>query len=227
MIERLSWDSDFFELNVGQLLTEEENYDLDAHPEFDLIYVKSRHPLQVKSELFEQSFGEEKLFFAKKPEKREPEENSGPAFYDDQKLQEDQLVALGLQSGEFSRYKLDPRIKESYFKKLYELWVLNSLNKTFATEVIIYTVEGRAAGFFSFKVDQNIIKAGLSAVDAGYRGKGIGKKMLLLLENYAMKHDVAEIIIPTQAANTGACAFYTKLGYTVQKKEFICHYWKK
>lgn len=227
MLEKLTWDSDFFRLNVGQLLTEDEQFALDEHPEFDLIYLKSKHAFALKTELFTRTFCEEKLFFTKEVRARELDDNTGLGFFDEHLHKEDKLIALGLQSGALSRYNLDPQIKPSDFKKLYELWVINSIRKEIATDVVVYTEKDEAVGFLSFKMSAGTLAVGLFAVDAACKGLGIGKKMLLFLENHALGNNIREISIPTQGTNEGARAFYEKLGYTIQKKEYICHYWKK
>ena len=42
----------------------------------------------------------------------------------------DELDGLAIQSGIYSRYKVDPNIAAEHFEKLYKLWILKSVNRT-------------------------------------------------------------------------------------------------
>src|SRR5258706_9688781 len=112
--EYLAWDSSFFNCNVGRLIIEpDEEISMESLDDFDLVYliVKNELPPLKKKDIESKAFfADEKLTYQKKvttpiklgknifswPKDKDPEEN---------------LLKIGVASGEFSRFKTDPEIK--------------------------------------------------------------------------------------------------------------------
>ncbi len=91
---------------------------------------------------------------------------------------------------------------------------------------VIVKVNGKAAGTLRFQwIGKNKIKVERIAIRKKYRGKGLGSKMVKLVENYAKKKKVKEIFLYGQAY---AKDFYKKLGYSTDEKPHndvgILHY---
>lgn len=222
--KRLDWDSDFFNLEVGELIIDNSaNFELGN---FDLIYVKSNEKAPIEFYGFEKTHSETKVIFHKKIVNLNPINNQVIELsHTNYSLNE--LNQLAFESGKHSRFKLDYKLDNRKFEELYKLWVKNSINKSFADEVFVYLHETIIAGFVSYKVVGDYATIGLIAVSEKFQGKGIGKQLVFKVENELIKKGINELRIPTQEENHQACGFYEKLGYKKFETTNISHYWKK
>lgn len=223
-VKRLDWDSDFFNLEVGELIIDSSVYFELGN--FDLIYVKSNEKREIELNDFEKSHSENKVVYCKKLVDFNPINNQVLEL-SEANYSLDELNQLAFESGKHSRFKLDGRIDNSKFEELYELWVKNSINKSFADEVLVYLHETIITGFVSYKVVGDYAIIGLIAVSEEFQGKGIGKQLLFKVENELIAKGIKELRIPTQEENHQACGFYEKLGYKKFETINISHYWRK
>lgn len=129
------------------------------------------------------------------------------------------LLNLALESGVYSRFHTDPRFVNSEFEKLYQLWIEKGLAQH---EVLIAKDH---AGFVSFNLSEHNAQIGLIAVQKDQRGKGLGRNLILMAENFAIQKGAQTMTIGTQAANLPASALYRSLGYQLVQQQFIYHYW--
>ena len=80
--------------------------------------------------------------------------------------------------------------------------------------------------FVTFKIKDNLAQIGLIAVSPNSQGKGLGKNILLKVENYCFQNNIKTLLIPTQLENVIACNFYSKMGYKISEKIVVKHFWK-
>ena len=223
-VKKLHWDSDFFNLEVGELIVDNSiSYELGN---FDLIYVKSTKKIAIELNNFEKSHSEIKVVYNKILQDFHPINNQVIEL-SEANYSINELNQLAFESGNHSRFKLDNRIENRKFEELYELWIENSINKSFADEVFVYLHETIIAGFVSYKEAGDYATIGLIAVSKVFQGKGIGKELLFKVENELLKKGINELRIPTQEENYQACGFYEKLGYKKFETTNISHYWRK
>lgn len=139
-------------------------------------------------------------------------------------LNED-LVSLALQSGLYSRFRVDPKIPANKFEQLYWLWIEKSVNKTIAESVLIKKISGKIIGMVTAGVKNNRGDIGLIAVDESARGMKIGEKLVnaALHWSVARGHKTAQVV--TQGVNKAACSLYEKCGYQAEKIENMYHIW--
>jgi dTDP-4-amino-4,6-dideoxy-D-galactose acyltransferase len=137
------------------------------------------------------------------------------------------LKELALQSGQFSRFKLDPNFKNNEFENLYFEWINSSVKKRIADEILVYYDNNVEKGFVTLAVKKDRGSIGLIAVDQRERGKSVGRN--LINESYAffIKQNINMIEVVTQKANIGACHFYESLGFEVKSIINIFHLWIK
>ena len=225
-VKPLEWDSDFFNKRIGEVFIDEESQSNGKFSSFDIIYVKSDSDIPFKIKGFVNTLVEQKLTFSKnKLNSKTKNDSSIDSFYNvDVDIQ--QLYDLALESGKYSRYKLDDNFNEGEFESLYKKWVDNSINKNFADEILVYSENDDVYGFITCKINNKIARVGLLGISPLKQGKGIGTKLLKSLEANLFKQGVEQINIPTQLKNEQACNFYTKLGYSIEDSVFIKHYWK-
>lgn len=225
MVKKLQWDSEFFDLKVGEISLDAPLHAIEIDEDFDLMYVLSKDDFALHISEYENTFSETKVFFVKKIEFNEY--NAAPIFsFDKTKMPIEPLYELAYESGKNSRFLLDKKFEQSHFKNLYKTWVDNSLNNMFADDVLVFLEADEIKGFVSYKIKENTLTIGLIAVDFKHQNKGIGAQLLKKMEQIAFEKGMTQIKIPTQLSNTQACAFYEKQGYSIEEKTYIKHFWK-
>lgn len=225
MIQKLIWDSTFFEFPIGEVVGLESN-DLTNASDFDLLYLKSVNQVQLEIPGFVNSFSEAKITFAKSI-KVENQYSQAVTEFDATKQNRESLYELAYESGTFSRFKLDQKFPAEKFKEMYQKWVDNSINKSFADGVLVFMENNEILGFVTYKHHLEIATIGLIAVSPNQQRKGIGQQLLAAVEKIAHEKQLKTLQIPTQESNQLACNFYAKSGYTINEILFIKHYWKK
>jgi dTDP-4-amino-4,6-dideoxy-D-galactose acyltransferase len=136
----------------------------------------------------------------------------------------DQLLRLAMDAGSFSRFKLDKNLS-GYFKKMYKTWLEKSISRSIADEVFVYKEEGHIYGFITITKKHKHAVIGLIAVDSSRKKKGIGRKLIDAAEEWAINQKIEKITVATQQQNSGACNFYSKLGFEIYDEDFIYHVW--
>lgn len=217
MICYLKWDSEFFEKKIGKLENNiyESLHSLngDIH-EYDLIYIFSDDSLGFLKDPIDI-----KVTYAKKTQKKI--ENSNVMVYDSAIHVYDDLLALAYSSGHDSRFLKDPFFGETAFKKLYKIWIDNSINDL-NTSVFVYVENNELLGFITCTQYPEHATIGLIAVLNTAQGKGIGGKLIDAVENQLQNDTV--LYVATQKTNVQACDFYERKGFTVSSIKYIYHY---
>ncbi len=137
----------------------------------------------------------------------------------------EKLIDLSMQSGLYSRYKIDPGFVNREFERMYLAWIENSVNKKIADHIFVYTEDGKELGLVTLKARNDHGQIGLIAVDEGSRGKAIGKKLIAAVIDQLYKKNIPDLDVATQLDNMDACNFYKKTGFTGIKTENIYHIW--
>ncbi len=137
-----------------------------------------------------------------------------------------QLESLAWQSGEYSRFRLDPHFDTMLFRQLYSHWLRNSLNGNIAKQVLAwYNDEGQELGLLTLGEKNRRADIGLLAVEATARGQRIGQQLVTTAQEWAVGQGYTELQVVTQGSNRPACAFYEKCGFIVLHIENIYHLW--
>jgi dTDP-4-amino-4,6-dideoxy-D-galactose acyltransferase len=141
------------------------------------------------------------------------------------KFATEKLKSLALQSGIYSRYRIDPNFTNNEFEKLYIEWIEKSVKKVIAKEVLVYYENEDEKGLITLGLKNNIGSIGLLVVDEKERGKSIGKKLVqeALLYFKENKIDIVEVV--TQLDNKSACGFYKSMGFETKSIVNIYHLW--
>jgi dTDP-4-amino-4,6-dideoxy-D-galactose acyltransferase len=222
---RLDWDSSFFGYEVASCTgftdSAQDLATLNNSP-FSLIYVGLIQTLTPAPANF--YLADEKIVL-------EREIGSDQIFETDAAIQmveqnTIQLTHLALQSGVYSRFKIDPNFKNNEFEKLYTIWIENALHQENHKRVLAFVEEDKITGFVSISEKLGVLNIGLIAVDEHARGKGIGNKLINWVCKYAQDNKFKKVSVVTQAANLEAMNFYHKNFFTVVSRTFMYHVWK-
>lgn len=221
----LEWDSDFFgfpvafiEVGLGyerQVKAELEKF-LSAG--YKLIYVFSHKPLDLSD--YDSCLADRKRSYIL----TEPVFKEVGNHHINIENNAEMLYELAYQAGIHSRYRTDPHISENTFKRLYRVWIDNSVNKGFADYVLASMEHDKAVGLITAKKKHNEISIGLFATDHAYRGKGIGSKLIQEVINIGAKENM-HIEVTTQTDNIKACKFYEDKAFQVKEEEYVYHVW--
>lgn len=133
---------------------------------------------------------------------------------------------LAVQSGEYSRFAVDPRIPREKFFELYRIWIARSLKKEIAREVLVLRESNRVVGMVTLGEKDGRGDIGLIAVDASSRGKSYGEKLVRSAQRWFIKNGYTVGQVVTQGNNIPPCMLYKKCGYSVEKVEYFYHFWR-
>jgi dTDP-4-amino-4,6-dideoxy-D-galactose acyltransferase len=234
-IERLKWDSDFFNINVCRIHNNISSLEelkkltevLEKY-EIDLGYYLSLQPLGEfyhDSELYDIIPVDKKVTYFKEIKKTVQLHQSVTIYKDDHP--NNMLINLAIQSGIYSRFNIDSRIGRLKYEELYKQWIINSVNKKLAKEVLVYCENDSITGLITLGEKNLIADIGIIAVDVNYRGKGIGKSLVWAAENWFTNNKYTQVQVVTQGDNLSACRLYESCGYKKIKVEYFYHLWRK
>lgn len=228
-IRSLPWDSDFFGLRIGRvdLQTAEDAIELKKQQEivkqqFDLLYIFD--PNNVGFSADGARLVDEKILYSKPCEPRQ--QFPKISFYKAAQPNED-LYRLALISGGYSRFKLDERLHKGSYERLYSRWIENACPKEGTNkQILIYPdTQGTAKGMITIDRTGELGHIGLVAVDTDAQHQGVGGKIMSTLDGYLFERGIKTLEVPTQKANTDACRWYEKNGFTIQSVTPIYHWW--
>jgi dTDP-4-amino-4,6-dideoxy-D-galactose acyltransferase len=225
MITKLEWDSKCFGYPVGKLIIEEtHNFDLDEIAKlsqgFKLLYVCSKNEIPIESRNF--FLTDKKILLKRETELMVCDYVRIKSY---QGNVSDQLLELTYQSGAYSRFNTDRFFINNEFRKLYSEWIKNSVSRSIASDVYVYTEMDEIQGFITLAVKEKIAEIGLIAVDAKCRGHGIGSVLIKYTINNAFAFGCSEIQVVTQRDNKAALALYYKNDFVISDLTYIYHYW--
>jgi dTDP-4-amino-4,6-dideoxy-D-galactose acyltransferase len=138
-----------------------------------------------------------------------------------------QLLNLGIQCGAYSRFSIDKNISHEKFEELYRLWIINSVKKSLADDVLVYKFQDRIVGLVTVYEKEKIGNIGLIGVDEDFRGRGIGKALLNAVKNYFFSKGIQKINVVTQGQNQAAYKLYESAGFDVLEQYEFYHFWLK
>ena len=136
-----------------------------------------------------------------------------------------ELEQLALAAGSYSHFKMDPKFPQELFFKIYHEWIKNSVNKSVASDIVIIKDHDKVVAMATLGTKNKRGDIGLLAVDANFRGKNFGTKIVTAAQLYFISQGVALAQVVTQVANTPARHLYEKCGFKPEKFENFYHFW--
>jgi dTDP-4-amino-4,6-dideoxy-D-galactose acyltransferase len=135
------------------------------------------------------------------------------------------LEALAFVCGTHSRFNTDPLVPREIFEKLYSTWLAKSISGELAERVLVARLDDFECGFATVTNEGDGCGGmGLMAVDERVRGRGFGRAFVGSARRHhlAMGRKFGQLV--TQQRNP-ACRLYERLGYSVERTEFVYHFW--
>ena len=138
------------------------------------------------------------------------------------------LIDIAIQTAEYSRFKTDTLFEKGKYKQLYTEWIIKSVKKKLANDVLVYKINDRIKGLITVGTENEHDKIGfigLVGVDSKERGKGIGIELMNAAKFYFQSRGFKTINVVTQGKNLPACKLYLKSGFYKSKIENFYHFW--
>ena len=189
-INRLTWDSDFFGFDIGQInsqsdLTKKSNYNLLVYNDYE------QHTVNIDG--FELGIEEEKIFYCKKIDSIN--QYNFVDVFDNITHPVDplSLYSLAFESGKYSRFNLDENFGRLHFENLYEKWVNNAINDP--TKHMIYYIKNKETivSFVILNYANNESSIGLISTAVEFQGQGYGKTLIRVIENFCLENGIKKI----------------------------------
>ena len=233
----LEWDSKFFQKKIGKIIFELGDDELalrreiDLHQDLDLLYIFTPENRMLSLPGLDQrcSLVDQKIDFAfllkdDKGIRTGSDFGYSIEFYNGQ-YPIDDLIQLAFQSGEFSRFNLDPNFSESDFHKLYKKWMEGSVDHTLADQVLVAVEGNKVLGMITVQYSGSQARIGLFSVFKEFRGNKIGFHLIQRVKEEAKSRGKDELFVATQLQNELSCKFYVNNGFSKQNISNIYHYW--
>lgn len=231
-INRLDWDSDFFGYEVGRFSLESscdfdyESFILQAD-KFDLVYVYSKVPISAPSLVL----ADRKIILQKTnsfPPKQEINGDFVVRKFSPNKDDKVSLIRLGLQSGKYSRFKVDPNFTKDEYARLYSFWIEKLLQEPTAEIWVMVSSDKELIGFIALDhIDSDYIDIVLVGVDEKFRGQGLGKILMKKVLEEISNRPFQSVKVTTQLNNIPAMNLYKAFGFKIVEQSTIYHFWKK
>lgn len=215
-IKRLAWDSAFFNQEIAHVQNAEA-LNLIDYSGYDLVTLKldaGNYSCITEAQEVGFAFVESEVVFSKTLISHQQNQISELNIATENDLEAVKAIARNAYS--LSRYRL-PYFDKNDRDKFYSTWIENAVRGEFDDVCLVIREQSKVAGYISLKKDATTLKVGLIAVAEGFQGKGIGKRLLVLAEQYAYQASCSVISVATQISNIGAINLYLKFGFTCQE----------
>ncbi|MBX2840186.1 MAG: GNAT family N-acetyltransferase [Flammeovirgaceae bacterium] len=233
--ELLAWDTEFFGFKVARIPDQKLSGDQLAtifenlkKLGIRLVYFASTVELllnQSSISLFNGILVDRKITYKKEIVATNQADQHISSFQkgiDDEEI----LIQLAIEAGEFSRFNTDPNIDKNSFQKLFRLWMENALAQKTDTHVLVYKEQNEICGMVTLKLKDGIGNIDLIAVRQDFRGRGMGKKLLIAAETN-LNNKTDQVSVVTQSRNSLACRLYESFGFELANQVYFYHFWLK
>lgn len=238
LIEKLNWDTRFFEINIGRIkIYEEKSFDpvkfnKEANENFDLIYVFSyQHMLPALKTVKANLELVDIMLTMSMPLTKSNASKTDITFTT--KLTEDEIKGcyeIAEQISIVSRFYNEPLIGPEKTKNLYRKWIDNSVSKSFGDEILISKSNDIVTGIHVIKTnhEENAGLCSLIGVKNNYKGLGTGKNLWIQAFTYWNQYkDINRCMVPFSINNSESFNFHLKMGFNkIEEIKYIYHYRK-
>ena len=135
------------------------------------------------------------------------------------------LVTPALQSGIYSRFRMDSKLHTNTFERMYTEWIKKAVAGEIADVVLVVSDGNTPAGMITLSKKNQMVKIGLFAVLHIYRRQGLGTLLLSAAEQCGIKNGCKTIEVTGQMQNREACSFYESSGMEITLLQNALHVW--
>lgn len=237
LLQTLEWDSKFFGFPIAKIVNPKASIDdLQAacialnQRAIPLAYWMADEPsekVQRAAEGLNGRLVDEKLTYAMNLDETSNGSFAGndlvESFREGMSLAD--LKQLAVDSGAYSRFVVDPNFPRIKANAMFEEWIVRSVQKTYADDVLVIVQGNRVAAMATVADKGGYSNIGLVAVAEDFRGRGFGETIVRAAQNWTREKGIRRITVTTQGANQPARRLYQKCGFELEKAEFVYHFW--
>ena len=237
IIEKLSWDSELFGINIGKItIIEDKDFDPIRFKEhvndekFELVYVFKFHKMLPWDKVVKS--GIEIIDIQLTMSKKFNKEDYLNINYDFRTTlteeEKKECYKIAEETSIVSRFYKEEKIGARKTRELYRKWVDNAFNKSFSDGLFLVKESNSVLGIHLIKTD-SIDKIGyftLTGVNPDYKRMGIGNKLWIQSFGYWANESKIEIIkSPFSCQNVESFNFHLKMAFNkIEEIKYIYHY---
>jgi ribosomal protein S18 acetylase RimI-like enzyme len=135
------------------------------------------------------------------------------------------LMALARANHRNTRFYHDTHFDRARCDELYAVWIERSVTGELADVVWLVESGGAPRGYLTLRAGSGTATIGLVAVDAEYRGRGYGDRLLQAAARWATRQGLRQISVVTQGRSAAAVRFYERAGFTTSLVQLWYHRW--
>jgi dTDP-4-amino-4,6-dideoxy-D-galactose acyltransferase len=126
-----------------------------------------------------------------------------------------------------TRFYNDPHFTVEQCNRLYETWLIRSIEEDFADAVIKLSHQGRACAYVTctLNVAQQVGTIGLLGVAGVMRGRKLGQHLVQAALYYFQQNGMQSAQVVTQASNIAAQRLYQHCGFRTIEARLWYHKW--
>ena len=233
-IEKLIWDTNFFNMNCAKVILKEEVDKEDIKKinqyinrnKIQFVTFQNNNNNEVNNKVIRNMkdiyLVDVNIQFIKNVNKNYNNFMEDYIKISNNLAEDNNILDISKRAFIYSRF-----LKDTHFKngnQVYKEWAKNAFNKA-EKFFCYYSLNGETYGFIIFSEDKSThsIIIELMAIEQGHRNKGIGTNLLNQLENYAFQRDINYIKVGTQLNNIEAQNFYVKNNFKHYQNNSIYH----
>lgn len=228
MINYLDWDSNFFEIKVGEITLLNQNLNLLNKlciEDYDLVYLFNKSDRSIQQFVSIAPIDIKVNYEIKILDIKLSKINNVECLSEFNPIELENLFSLTLASGEYSRFKVDLNFPENSFNKLYNQWLVNSLHNI-DKKILIVREHSIIVGILILNLKNSTSVIEILAVDKNATRKGFASSLVQEAIHISMQQNKRSVIVSTQKNNVTANLFYTSNGFKKTEEIEIYHLWK-
>jgi len=136
------------------------------------------------------------------------------------------LQAIARTAHTDTRFFSDPHFPQTRSEALYATWIELECKGRAQQVLVAASHAGQALGYLSCHLNQSEQQGqiGLVGIDSNFRGKGLGKSLVLAALHWFARHG-ADVTVVTQGKNITAQRLYQKSGFLIRDLQLWHHKW--
>lgn len=236
-IDKLKWDTEFFELKIGRVVIYDESefnpleFKKQAIDEnYELIYVFKFAEMLSREKVIEAELELVDIMLTMSKKFNRNEYKEIPYVLRTELTQEElsECYYIAEQTSIVSRFTKENKIGPDKTKGLYRKWIDNAINKTFSDGLLLEKDNDSVRGIHLIKTDEKN-KSGYCSVigvSPNYKGHGVGKRLWRQAFGYwANEREIDRCIVPFSFQNSESFNFHLKIGFNkIEEIKYVYHF---
>lgn len=137
------------------------------------------------------------------------------------------LIKLAQLTGRVGRFGNDPNVSSRQCDEIFKSLIVNSIEGDLASDILVYRENEEIVGFCTIKIDDDEGYIPIIGVFPEYAGSGVGFSLMKAIETYLYNKGCKYAIGGTQDFNEQAIKAFVRFGMSLGEPEYVYHIWNK